>query len=233
MDRLPIGIERRMVEHVAIKRQLAATVGFVHGQQGAMLEDFICRLLARRRRGSAIAWRDPGKRPVHRKSAADIWDLVEKTPRGHMRHDAFEVRRALERGKPLHRAEIRAAIHRDLSVRPGLSGDPFDGVVAVLAFREIEVEVPARKALPAGVLECNGVAVVDVCLELVAFIGRPRLHVWRADEDGREWPFALRETDIRGKLDAVAHFHALIGEIPPARAPFENQLGVIFELASQ
>ena len=78
---------------------------------------------------------------------------VVEVGRGHDRGDRPEMWRRGGRGHPLRVADVRAADHPDLAVRPRLGGRPFDGVVAVVGLVDERLELAIRCESTARVLE--------------------------------------------------------------------------------
>lgn len=146
----------------------------------------------------------PLQRPSHSECAAEVGQLIEQTPRRRGRNDAAQMRRTLPRRQPLNGAQIRAAGHAHVAVRPRLLRDPLDGVVPVLTLAEVEVELTVRVSPAANVLEDDRIAVAHEILELVAAELRGFL-VGSSEEDRGEAALGRGQPDIRRQSNAVAH----------------------------
>ncbi len=102
--------------------------------------------------------RQPSRKEAGIKQAM-VPDRVVEIVGCEQRRDRFEMRRLHRRCGELSHREVADAEHADISVTPGLSGDPFDDVEKILSLLAIE-ECPdaARATGAAGVDDEVGVA---------------------------------------------------------------------------
>lgn len=89
---------------------------------------------------------------------------IDKIARGrecHGGNHGLQVRWIFDGRQPLHGTGVRETKSAHISVRPGLLGRPFDGVVAVVALIAISVEFSVGSVPPSDVLQDNCVAASD------------------------------------------------------------------------
>ena len=118
---------------------------------------------------------------------------AEQVGHGHARHDRLQ--RGVPGGdrRPLGVAVVGVAPHADITVRPGLLGDPLDRVVAVVDLVHERVHLTARPELAAHVLRQERVAALGEvarderhpAVAAVLVVGQPYQH-------GRPRPLAVR-----------------------------------------
>ena len=116
----------------------------------------------------------------------------------------------VQRSEPLHGREIGSAEHADLAVRPRLVSDPVERIGPVIDLLEIGIPVTLGVIAPAGVLKNEGVTVLGrpACVALADCGGSVGVDV--AHKQRWKAAFGLREVDVRGKADAVAHGHRYV-----------------------
>jgi hypothetical protein len=122
------------------------------------------------------------------------------------RADACEVRRMSDGGEHLRSADVRPAKHADLAVRIRLSGNPLDGVVAVLGFVEEGVPVTVGSIPAANVLNEDDVAVGGSALREVDVVAPDSPAIGSALKEDREFTVGIRAIDVATENDAISHF---------------------------
>ena len=104
---------------------------------------------------------------------------------------------------PLHDSHIGSAQHADLPVRPGLSRDPVQRVIAVAWFLCQRIESAFGLVPPAHVLDDHAVTVIHketvVRRQIITFVVR------RAHQDHGKPCGIRRKENIRGELHAIPH----------------------------
>src|SRR6266508_6725869 len=121
------------------------------------------------------------------------------------------------RDLPLVEAHIRRAPHADATAAPGLPTNPVQGVVAVHAIMDPRREQFALRAEAATtVLGDDGVpALSEVHAQTREPIGR--CLVWSATQNNRRGRYSGGQIYVGGKVDAIAHRHALIAQHADSR----------------
>ena len=166
---VPPGVLGRMRQPLEVVRCLlcAATAGrAAAATTGSRRRRTATSHLRRHRPASRAAARvrcdvlvDPRQpRPVE-----DAVHVEEPARRGecHRGRHREEMRRRLERGKPLHRARVRQAVGPDSAIRPGLPRRPLDRVVTVGALLPVRIEVAVRRVAAAHVLHDHRITARD------------------------------------------------------------------------
>ena len=138
---------------------------------------------------------------------------AEQVGHGHARHDRLQRRVPGGDRRPLGVAVVGVAPHADVAVRPGLLRDPLDRVVAVVDLVHERVHLAPRPELAAHVLGQERVAALGEvarderhpAVAAVLVVGQPHQH-------RRPRALPVRQVDVGGQLDAVAHRrHVLLG----------------------
>ena len=146
------------------------------------------------------------QRPAGRIIAVEI--IVRSRHHGKNR---FEMRIVQQRHAPLRDPKIGAADHADLSVGPGLRGDPIQGVVAVRAFLIQSIEHAGRAIAPAHILHDHGVAMIDERLVAGRKVGT--FAVGSPDQNCGKAAAALRVEDVGIQAHIVAHRNAYVQQL--------------------
>ena len=121
-----------------------------------------------------------------------------------VRHDRTERGRGLARGEPLGRADVRAAEHADLAVRPRLGGRPRDRIGAILALVDERRERPAGPEPAAAVLADDDVTGFHEMAGVDAGDWDVGAVVGRALQEHGQALGRIGPVDVRRELRAVA-----------------------------
>ena len=232
---IPPGAARRMPEPVEVVRRRRPELRHV-GQRHPVRQRPLqalplgARLAARPRprqsafhprvRGDVVP--DPGQ-PRQVPGAPGVEEVARRR-KGHRRHHRLQVRRRLDRREPLDGAGVREPVGADLPGRPGLSGGPLDGVVAVGALVAVRREPAAGVVTAPDVDQDDGIAGLQGRRHDVVF-GRALPVVRGAVHERREAALGRGAPDVRGELHTVAHGHGDSAQVGRDLSGRRNEAG--------
>ena len=133
--------------------------------------------------------------------AAGVDGIAVEVGGGDDREEGLQVRRPGNRRQHLDDAQVRAARHADLAIRPRLHSGPLDRIKSVIHLGEERCKLPARLIPAPRVLDDDRVVRAErLCRPLPR-----RPVVRRANQDHGPWPLPRRQVDVGDQLHAVAH----------------------------
>ena len=163
--------------------------------------------------------RDPPKVEAELEGASGVGPVVVEVGVSHPGNHGLQVSAAERSGLQLDHGDIGAAPGADVAVAPGLGAYPLLGVEAVLGL--VNEGVPLALGVPSAPhVLCHGRVAPGGEVDAVPHYPLVVVVVRRPEEDSREGPVGVRQVDVGGQGDVVAH----------RRLDVEHHLDLVYRL---